>query len=262
MRGSWSLRSRKVVYSRNAQQPFLDPVLSPNRECQSGCTTVCAARARFKCCPARSCRRCRRKRNVVRSFEFFPFSSRSGARGRRAGIHRCSMIMDASQFPRRSFRFVAPVERAQKGSPRSEKFSKLPEPLNASPVHFSTANPLPRDSVGKSVRNRKRISRFRLLTGRECSGKRGKNRDDIVSLDHTDRCKEIISVSKPHEPFDRSFQPSYPAASTSRFRLTRRPDISVGSCTLQNEFRLEIKSRERKRSLETKDTLLPLALSR
>ena len=108
------------------------------------------------------------------------------------------------------------------------------------------------------------------LEGRE-GGKRGKSAAKSFPQRRTDRCKEIISVSKPHEPFDRSFQPFSPSVSASRFAETsarsRSPVVALSfslsrfsifllslssspsrlSCTLQNEFCLEIKSRERKR---------------
>lgn len=73
---------------------------------------------------------------------------------------------------------------------------------------------------GKSARKRKRISGLRDPARRECSGEASKKCGQIVSPRHTDRCKEIISVSKPHEPFDRSFQPFSPSVSASRFTET------------------------------------------
>lgn len=141
---------------------------------------------------------------------------------------------------------------------------------------------------GKSARKRKRISGLRDPARRECNGEASKKCGQIVSPRHTDRCKEIISVSKPHEPFDRSFQPFSPSVSASRFTetsarsrspvsssrstfllllsfyISSRLVSSPRSCTLQNEFCLEIKSRERKRPTDQEDipgrifSLLPL----
>ena len=60
--------------------------------------------------------------------------------------------------------------------------------------------------------------------------KRGKSAAKSFPQRRTDRCKEIISVSKPHEPFDRSFQPFSPSVSASRFAETsaRSRSLVVG----------------------------------
>lgn len=135
--------------------------------------------------------------------------------------HRYSKITVASQFLQKQFpvcgRSQIRVETALFPS-APYQFSQLFSSLWTVVPYIFPARPR---LAGKSVRKRKRISGPRDPSRRERTGETSKKCGQIVSPRCTDRCKEIISVSKPYEPFDRSFQPFSPSVSIQRFA----PDI-------------------------------------